>query len=165
MAGIFIEVLRMGPCSEALVHSVILKAQKDLGLSSNTLFAPSTPSYPFLSTRQSTFSPNRLLGGINHPLPPLSIPNHYYYSASSTTWATLYELQNPDNVISPNNLALGSSSSMMTFSSKTSSLSSTMIPPKTKTFFTLHQTNISSSLIGAGGDPLLFPYWGGSVNH
>jgi hypothetical protein len=75
------------------------------------------------------FSPNRLLGGINHPLPPLSIPNHYSFSASSTTWPALYELQNPDNVISPNNLALGSSSSMMTFSSRTSSISSTMVPP------------------------------------
>jgi len=106
----------MGPCSEALVHSVILKARKDLGLSSNTLSAPSTPSSPFLSTRQSTFSPNRLLGGINHPRPPpLSIPNHYSSSAGSTTWAALYELQNPDNVISPNNLALGSSSSNIDF--------------------------------------------------
>lgn len=182
------EMIRLAFGPEAIVHSVILKARKDLGLTSNSPSAPSTPSSPspFLSvSRQSTSSPNnRLLGGINLPPPPLSIPNHSSSnSASSATWAALSELQNPEDLISPNNLAVGSSSaSSMNTSACSLPFYGSAAPdvidefqlqdqlsflndgsPKNQDFF-YAPSDLSSSPTGAGSDPLLFPYWGGSVH-
>ncbi|KAF5469780.1 hypothetical protein F2P56_010341 [Juglans regia] len=188
------EMIRLAFGPEALVHSVILKARKDLGLTSNSPSAPSTPSSPspFLSSnplcvsRQSS-SPTRLRGGLNLP-PPLTIPNTS--SANSASWVTLSELQNADDLISPINLALGSSSSS-SMNTSTCSLpfygsgasdiiddfhrqdhlsflndgSSTLGPKNQDLFYT--QSDLSSSPTGAGGDPMLFPSygsWGGSVH-
>ncbi|XP_040994557.1 zinc finger CCCH domain-containing protein 53-like isoform X2 [Juglans microcarpa x Juglans regia] len=189
------EMIRLAFGPEALVHSVILKARKDLGLTSNSPSAPSTPSSPslFLSSnnplcvsRQSS-SPTRLRGGINLP-PPLTIPNTS--SANSASWVTLSELQNADDLISPINLALGSSSSS-SMNTSTCSLpfygsgaadiiddfhlqdqlsflndgSSTLGPKNQDLFYP--QSDLSSSPTSAGGDPMLFPSygsWGGSVH-
>lgn len=191
------EMIRLAFGPEALVHSVILKARKDLGLTSNSPSAPSTPSSPspFLSSnplsvpRQSTSSPNRLLGGINLPPPPLSIPNPSS-SVSSATWPALSELQNSDDLISPNNLAVGpSSSSSMNTSACSLSFygsgatdviddfqlqdqlsflndGSPPLGPKNQDLF-YPQSDLSSSPTGAGGDPMLFPSygnWAGSVH-
>ncbi|KAG2668794.1 hypothetical protein I3760_14G006700 [Carya illinoinensis] len=188
------EMIRLAFGPEALVHSVILKARKDLGLTSNSPSAPSTPSSPspFLSSnplcvsRQSS-SPTRLHGGINLP-PPLIIPNTS--SVNSAPWVTLSELQNADDLISPINLALGSSSSS-SMNTSTCSLpfygsgaadmiddfhlqdqlsflndgSSTLGPKNQDLFYP--QSDSSSSPTGAGGDPMLLPSygsWGGSVH-
>ncbi|KAG6720961.1 hypothetical protein I3842_03G088500 [Carya illinoinensis] len=110
------EMIRLAFGPEILVQSVILKARKDLGLTSNPPSAPSTPSSPspFLSSNQLSISrqsssPTKLLGGINLPPPPLTIPNTS--SGSSASWPALSEIQNPDDLISPNNLTVGSFSS------------------------------------------------------
>lgn len=186
------EMIRLAFGPEALVHSVILKARKDLGLTSNSPSAPSTPSSPSpflsgnpLSVSRQTSSPSRLLGGINLP-PPLTLPNPS--SASSTSWAALSELHNADDLISPNNLAVGSSSSMNTstcslpyYGSGTTDViddfqlhdqlsflndGSPTLGPKNQDLF-YPQTDLASSPTGAGGDPMLFPSyasWGGSVH-
>ncbi|KAK9283278.1 hypothetical protein L1049_011514 [Liquidambar formosana] len=110
------EMIRLAFGPEALVHSVILKARKELGLtSSNTPSTPSTPSSPspYLSnnnpiaiSRQNSSSSSassRLLGnGINLPS-PLAIPNPSSGS-STTSWAAsvFSDFQTPDDLISPN---------------------------------------------------------------
>ncbi|XP_059651926.1 zinc finger CCCH domain-containing protein 53 isoform X2 [Cornus florida] len=121
------EMIRLAFGPEALVHSVILKARKELGLSSNTPSTPSTPSSPspFLSnnnpislSRQNSSSspvPSWLPGGggrgggINLPS-PLSIPN----PSSSPNWAAFSDFPNPEDLISPS-----SSSTFVAASSNT----------------------------------------------
>ncbi|XP_076939510.1 zinc finger CCCH domain-containing protein 53-like [Bidens hawaiensis] len=71
------EMIRLAFGPESLVHSVIVKARKELGISSPT--TPSTPSSPspFSSlSRQNSANSGRLLngGGTNIPS-PLSIPS------------------------------------------------------------------------------------------
>ncbi|PON74344.1 Splicing factor-like protein [Parasponia andersonii] len=123
------EMIRLAFGPEALVHSVILKARKDLGLPSNSPSTPSTPPSPspFLSSnpitisrQNSTSSASRLSvnGAVNLPL-SLTIPNPAS-SSSSASWAAFSELQSPDDLISPNTLPIGSTSS--------SSLSSSSLP-------------------------------------
>ncbi|KAE8647961.1 zinc finger CCCH domain-containing protein 53 isoform X2 [Cucumis sativus] len=111
------EMIRLAFGPEALLHSVILKAKKDLSLPAvNSPSTPSTPSSspsPFaLSTnpisisRQSSSS-SRL--GISLPL-SLTIPSPS--SSSSVSWAAGFssDLQtSDDHLISPGNLPLGSS--------------------------------------------------------
>src|ERR1044072_8501010 len=69
------EMIRLAFGPEALLHSVILKARKELGLPSSSppAAAPSTPPSPspFLSRQSSTCS-SRFSGGINLP-PSLTI--------------------------------------------------------------------------------------------
>ncbi|KAF8395800.1 hypothetical protein HHK36_019754 [Tetracentron sinense] len=130
------EMIRLAFGPEALVHSVVLKARKDLGLSSNTSSTPSTPSSPspFLSngsnsnpisiSRQNSSS-RMIGGGFNLPTPS---------SCSSSSWApsAFSDLQTPDDLISPSsssasyaaaamngikNMVVGSSSSLLTTSS------------------------------------------------
>ncbi|XP_023552014.1 zinc finger CCCH domain-containing protein 53-like isoform X1 [Cucurbita pepo subsp. pepo] len=110
------EMIRLAFGSESLLHSVILKARKDLGLPSvNSPSTPSTPSSspspfslstnPIAISRQSSSS--RL--GINLP-PSLTIPSPS--SSSSASWAPGFnsKLQSfDDHLISPGNLPLGSS--------------------------------------------------------
>lgn len=107
------EMIRLAFGPEALLHSVILKARKDLGLPSiNSPTTPSTPSSspspfalstnPIAISRQSSSSSSRL--GIGISIPP----------SSSASWAAAFssELQNSDDhLISPGNLPVGSSSS------------------------------------------------------
>uniref|UniRef100_A0A2N9IY66 C3H1-type domain-containing protein n=1 Tax=Fagus sylvatica TaxID=28930 RepID=A0A2N9IY66_FAGSY len=189
------EMIRLAFGPEALVHSVILKARKDLGLiTSNSPSTPSTPSSPspFLSNnslRQNSSASSRLLGGINIPPPSLTIPNPS--SASSASWAALSELQSPEDLISPNNLALGSSSSSTAMNSSTTSIpfygsgatdvidefqlqdqlsflndGSPTLGHKNPDLY-YPQSDLSSSPTGSGADPMLFPSygtWGGSLH-
>ncbi|KAL1802660.1 hypothetical protein ACET3Z_031307 [Daucus carota] len=70
------EMIRLAFGPESLVHSVILKARKDLGLFSSKnspLSSPSTPCSPLPFSRQNS-SNSRVFNGVNLPS-PLSIPN------------------------------------------------------------------------------------------
>uniref|UniRef100_A0A5B7AZJ4 Zinc finger CCCH domain-containing protein 53-like n=1 Tax=Davidia involucrata TaxID=16924 RepID=A0A5B7AZJ4_DAVIN len=186
------EMIRLAFGPEALVHSVILKARKELGLSSNTPSTPSSPS-PFLSRQNSSSS--RLLsggGGINLPS-PLSIPNP---SSSSSSWAAscFSDFQNPEDLIAtPNsasasyaatissgisNLPIGSSSSSMNSSASPfygsgatdlrdefqlqDQLSFLNDGPKNPDLF-YPQPDLASSPSGSGGDAMLFPSYGGAA--
>lgn len=108
------EMIRLAFGPEALVHSVILKARKDLGLPSNSPSTPSTPSSspsPFLSTNPITISRQNSSSNSSSSRLSLTIPNP---SSSSASWAALsHELQNPTDLITPNNnlAPLGGSSS------------------------------------------------------
>lgn len=195
------EMIRLAFGPEALVHSVILKARKDLGLPSNSPSTPSTPSSPspFLSSnpitisrQNSSSSSSRLSinGAINLP-PSLTVPNPSS-SSSSASWVALSEFQNQTDLISPNNLPLGSSSS--------SSMNSASLPyygngvtdvmddfqlqdqlsflndgsptlgPKNPDLFYPQQQDLSSSPTTNGGltlDSMAFSSygnWGGSVH-
>lgn len=98
------EMIRLAFGPETLLHSVILKARKELGISSNTPSTPSTPSSPspFNMSRQSSSSSSvssRLLstsaavgGGVINLPSPLSIPNQ------TTTFS---DFHNPEDLISP----------------------------------------------------------------
>ncbi|XP_061352429.1 zinc finger CCCH domain-containing protein 53-like isoform X2 [Gastrolobium bilobum] len=172
------EMIRLAFGPEALVHSVIVKARKDLGLPSNSPPTPSTPPSPspFLS-RQNSISSR--LSGINLP-PALTIPNP---SSSSASWATMSELQNPEDLMSPNNLVVGSStSSSLPFyangggsdpidefqlQDQLSFLNdgSPTLGHKNLDLFYPH-SDLSSSPTTGAADPSLFPSygWGGSLH-
>ncbi|KAL2461191.1 RNA-binding (RRM/RBD/RNP motif) family protein [Abeliophyllum distichum] len=102
------EMIRLAFGPESLVHSVILKARKDLGLaSSNTPSTPSTPSpSPFSNsfslsrTNSSSSASSRLLGGVNFPS-PLSMPNQSSTAASSWANSSFSDFQTQDDLISP----------------------------------------------------------------
>ncbi|XP_022941628.1 zinc finger CCCH domain-containing protein 53-like isoform X1 [Cucurbita moschata] len=102
------EMIRLAFGPEALLHSVILKTRKDLGLpSTNSPSTTSSSPSPFSLSRQSSSTSSSRFG-INLP-PSLTIPSP---SSSSVSWATGFspELQNSDDhLISPGNLPLGSS--------------------------------------------------------
>ncbi|XP_019413003.1 PREDICTED: zinc finger CCCH domain-containing protein 53-like isoform X2 [Lupinus angustifolius] len=106
------EMIRLAFGPEALVHSVIVKARKDLGLPSNSPPTPSTPPSPspFLPRQSSITSASRLSGVINLPPPALTIPNTT--TSNSPSWATISELNNNQDelIMSPNNLVVGSNS-------------------------------------------------------
>ncbi|KAK3013686.1 hypothetical protein RJ639_008672, partial [Escallonia herrerae] len=128
------EMIRLAFGPESVLHSVILKARKELGFSSsNSPSTPSTPSSPSplnnpvsLARQNSSSSvgSSRLLNGITLPS-PLSIPN------PSSSWAAassfFADFQNPEDLNSTSsshyanctsnsgisNLSMGSSSSKM----------------------------------------------------
>ncbi|XP_059311666.1 zinc finger CCCH domain-containing protein 53-like isoform X1 [Lycium ferocissimum] len=90
------EMIRLAFGPEALLHSVILKARKELGLSSNSPSTPSTPSSPspfggsVCFSRQNSSSSatsGRILGGLNLPS-PLSITSNNHSSTVSASWST-----------------------------------------------------------------------------
>lgn len=178
------EMIRLAFGPEALVHSVIVKARKDLGLSSSS-YSPSTPSStppspsPFLSRQNST--PTRLLNTSNtgitlHPPPALTIPN----PSSSPAWA--------DDLMSPNNnIIVGSNSPHINIppsSSSSASLpfygsdpidefqlqdqlsflndGSPTLARKNPDLFYPH-SDLSSSPTAGGGDPAVYG-WAGSVH-
>lgn len=104
------EMIRLAFGPESLIHSLIFKARKELGLpcSNNSPPTPSTPlsPSPFLSRQNSTSS--RLTNGFNLP-PSLTIPNPSS-SSSSASWATMSDFHNHDDLMmSPNNMVLPSS--------------------------------------------------------
>ncbi|XP_057456917.1 zinc finger CCCH domain-containing protein 53-like isoform X1 [Lotus japonicus] len=88
------EMIRLAFGPEALLHSVIIKARKELGFPSNSPPTPSTPPSPspFLSRQSSSTSSSRF-SGINLP-PSLTIPNPSWSSSMS-------ELHNPEDLMSP----------------------------------------------------------------
>ncbi|KAK7341148.1 hypothetical protein VNO80_24073 [Phaseolus coccineus] len=176
------EMIRLAFGPEALVHSVILKARKELGLPSNSPPTPSTPPSPspFLSRQSSTSS---RLGAINLP-PALTIPNP---SSTSSSWPTMSELQTPDGLMSPNHLVVGSSTSssslpfyvnggpdsiddfqlqdQLSFLNDGSPTSTALAHKSNPDLFYPTHSDLSSSPT-AVADPALFPSygWGGSLH-
>ncbi|CAK8575650.1 unnamed protein product [Lathyrus sativus] len=113
------EMIRLAFGPESLIHSLIFKARKELGLpcSNNSPPTPSTPlsPSPFLSRQNSSSS--RLTSAFNLP-PSLTIPNPSSSSSSSSSasWATISDFHNhDDSMISPNNMALPSSATSSPF--------------------------------------------------
>ncbi|KAM7472558.1 hypothetical protein LguiA_010741 [Lonicera macranthoides] len=74
------EMIRLAFGPDSLLHSVILKARTELGISSNTSSAPSTPSSPSPFNNPISL-PRQGFNSVNLPS-PLSIPTH-----SSSSWA------------------------------------------------------------------------------
>ncbi|KAG5627589.1 hypothetical protein H5410_012807 [Solanum commersonii] len=107
------EMIRLAFGPEALVHSVILKARKELGVSSNSPSTPSTPSSPspfggsVCFSRQNSSSSatsGRILGGLNLPSPLSITSNNNHSSTVSASWSTspsFSEFQEAD-LVSPN---------------------------------------------------------------
>ncbi|XP_061960337.1 zinc finger CCCH domain-containing protein 22-like isoform X1 [Populus nigra] len=176
------EMIRLAFGPEALVHSVILKARKELGLCSptNPSKSPSPPSplyssNPITISRQNSSSSTSRLG-FNIP-PSLTIPNPS--SNFSSSWS---DLPNPDDLISPNGSSLnpasapfyangvrgGGESDLMDEFQLQDQLSflndnSAHLGPKSSDLF-YSQLDALSSPTGAS-DSMMFPsYWGGSVH-
>ncbi|KAF3655812.1 putative zinc finger CCCH domain-containing protein 53-like isoform X2 [Capsicum annuum] len=93
------EMIRLAFGPEALVHSVVLKARKELGVSSNSPSTPSTPSSPspfgggssVCFSRQNSSSSatsGRILGGLNLPSPLSITSNNNHSSTVSASWST-----------------------------------------------------------------------------
>jgi len=161
------ELIRLAFGPEALVHSVILKARKELGLPSNSPHTTSTlpsPS-PYLSKQNSTSS----------RLSALTIPN------PSASWATMSELQTPDDLVAG---SLTSSSSLpyyanggsdpvdefqlqdqLAFLNDGSNTSTSHKNNNPDLFYPNNNSDLSSSPTTAA-DPTLFPSdgWGGSLH-
>ncbi|TKY67944.1 Zinc finger CCCH domain-containing protein 53 [Spatholobus suberectus] len=176
------EMIRLAFGPEALVHSVIVKARKELGLPSNSPPTPSTPPSPspFVSRQNSTSS---RLSGISLP-PALTIPNP---SSTSASWPTMSELQTPDDLMSPNHLVVGSSTSssslpfyanggsdpiddfrlqdQLSFLNDGSPTSAALGHKNNSDLFYPPHSDLSSSPTGTA-DPTLFPSygWGGSLH-
>ncbi|XVF41390.1 hypothetical protein PTKIN_Ptkin01aG0276400 [Pterospermum kingtungense] len=187
------EMIRLAFGPEALLHSVILKAKKELGLPTNSPSTPSTPSSPSLFhannpnplTRQSS-SASRLLGngGVNLPS-SLSIPTKPSTSSGSSSWSALSDLPNPDELISPSSGSLNPSSlpfygtgagtdmidefqlqDQLSFLNETSP----QLNPKNNDLFYTQAADLSSSSAAAAAacgstDAMDFPsYWGSSFH-
>lgn len=179
------EMIRLAFGPESLVHSVILKARKELSLaSSNMPSTPSTPSSPSpfsgnplsLSRQNSCSSASsRLLGGVNLPS-PLSIANQSSTAASSWTNSSSFsDFQTPDDLISPSAYNGSSPSTMnsaaapfyasgevdlideLQLQDQLSFLNDGSPPlgPKSSDFFYQQQQDLASS--PSGNDHLLFP--------
>ncbi|KAK6928810.1 RNA recognition motif domain [Dillenia turbinata] len=184
------EMIRLAFGPEALLHSVIIKARKELGLLSNTSSTPSTPSSPSpfnplsLSRQSSSVScvSSRLANNGGYTLPsPLAISNPS--SASSPSWCSSVfpDFQNPDELISPSSSSasyLAAASNGINGSSS-SSLNSNSAPFYGNSDFIdelqlqdqlsflndgspYSQSDLSSS---PSGDGMMFPNWGGTAMH
>ncbi|KAH9709963.1 zinc finger CCCH domain-containing protein 53 [Citrus sinensis] len=166
------EMIRLAFGPEALVHSVILKARKELVRASNSPNSPSTPSSPSPFLARQNSSSSRLLGSNN--LPPLTIP-------SGTSWSTaVTDLPNPDDLI-PQTTTTMNSSALPFYGNGTGSGSSDVIDEyqlqdqlsflnessqnlgnKNQDLFYPSQMDLSSSPPNGATDSMLFPsYWGG----
>ncbi|OWM78417.1 zinc finger CCCH domain-containing protein 53 isoform X2 [Punica granatum] len=111
------EMIRLAFGPEALLHSVILKSRKDLGLPSNSPSSPSTPSSPspFLSTnpiaiaRQNSRLSSACGGGVSFSPPLANV-------SSPSSWAALSDsLQRREELVDSNGFGgvqSGSSSSI-----------------------------------------------------
>ncbi|OIT22236.1 PREDICTED: zinc finger CCCH domain-containing protein 53-like isoform X2 [Nicotiana attenuata] len=115
------EMIRLAFGPEALVHSVILKARKELGLASNSPSStPSTPSSPSpfsgVFSRQNSSSGGRILGGINLPSPLSITSNNQSCSTVSASWSnttpSFSDFQETD-LVSPSASTNGISNSTM----------------------------------------------------
>ncbi|XP_073149574.1 zinc finger CCCH domain-containing protein 53 [Henckelia pumila] len=144
------ELIRLAFGPESLLHSVILKARKELGLvssnSPSTPLSPSTYSNPLSSlSRQNSCSSasSRVLGGFNLPS-PLSISSSFS------------DFQSSDDLISPGGYINGSSPSTM---------NSAATP-----FYTSGEVDLIDELqlqdqlsfLNDGSDPVCFPSYAGS---
>ncbi|XWS56815.1 hypothetical protein CRYUN_Cryun09bG0118200 [Craigia yunnanensis] len=187
------EMIRLAFGPEALLHSVILKAKKELGLPTNSPSTTSTPSSPspFLAnnpnhvtiSRQSS-SAFRFIGNVGVNLPSsLSIPTNPSTSSGSSSWSAISDVPNPDELISPSSGSLNPSSlpfygngggtdmidefqlqDQLSFLNE----SSPQLNPKNHDFFYPQAVDLSSSSAAAAcgsTDAMGFPsYWGSSFN-
>ncbi|GKU92239.1 hypothetical protein SLEP1_g5995 [Rubroshorea leprosula] len=178
------EMIRLAFGPEALVHSVILKARKELGIATNSPSTPTTPSSPSpflgnnpnpvpISRQNSSYS---RLSGVNLQS-SLTIQNSA--SSGSSTWGGLSDLPNADELISPNGSSLnpsslpfygnGGGSDMIDefqLQDQLSFLNENTPSPKNHDLF-YPQTDLASSPPGGGcgGADIVFPSnWGGSVH-
>ncbi|KAJ1418536.1 Zinc finger, CCCH-type, partial [Sesbania bispinosa] len=140
------EMIRLAFGPEALVHSVILKARKELGLPSNSPPTPSTPPSPspFLSRQNSTSSSR--LSGINLPH-ALTIPNPSLLQLLGLLYPIDdFQIQDQLSFLNDGSPTLGHNKNLDLF-----------YPPP--------HSDLSSSPT-AGADPSLFPSygWGGSLH-
>ncbi|KAG4966766.1 hypothetical protein AAZX31_12G010900 [Glycine max] len=173
------EMIRLAFGPEALVHSVILKARKELGLPSNSPPTPSTPPSPSPFISRQNLNTSSRLSGTNIP-PALTIPN-------PSSWPTMSELQTPDDLMSPNHLVVGSSTSSLSlpfyanggsdpidefqlqdqlaFLNDGSPTSTALSHKNNPDMFYPSNSDLSSSPTTAA-DPTLFPSygWGGSLH-
>ncbi|KAJ7949269.1 Zinc finger CCCH domain-containing protein 53 [Quillaja saponaria] len=183
------EMIRLAFGPEALVHSVILKARKDLGLPSNSPSTPSTPPSPspFLSSNPVPISRQNSASSRLHNISGISLPPSLAIPTPSAAWATLSDLQNPDDLRSPSNFVVGSSTSMNASSipfygnggtdvidefqlheqlSFLNDGSPTLGPKNPDLFYP--RSDLSSSPTGTGVDPMLLSSysgnWGGSLH-
>ncbi|XP_022745031.1 zinc finger CCCH domain-containing protein 53-like isoform X2 [Durio zibethinus] len=187
------EMIRLAFGPKALLHSVILKAKKELRVPTNSPSTPSTTSSPspFLAdnpntvtiSRQSSYA-SRLLGNAGVNLPSsLSIPTKPSISSGSSSWSALSELPNPDELISPCSGSINPSSlpfygngegidmidefqlqDQLSFLNE----SSPQLNPKNNDLFYPQAADMSSSSVAAAcgsTDAMGFPsYWGSSFH-
>lgn len=178
------EMIRLAFGPESLVHAVILKAKKELGISST----PSTPSSPSpfnnplsLSRQNSSSSASsRFLNGVNLPS-PLSIPNPSSGIASWANNSSFSDFHGHEDLISPISAATPNG-----VSNSNSTMNSSAAPfygggeIDLVTDFHLQdqlsflnegsdlyypQPDLASSPNGSGGDAMYFPSYGGGVHH
>ncbi|KAL2478407.1 Zinc finger CCCH domain-containing protein 55 [Forsythia ovata] len=185
------EMIRLAFGPESQVHSVILKARKDLGLaSSNTPSTPSSPSpSPFSNslslsrTNSSSSASSRLLGGVNFPS-PLSMPNQSSTAASSWANSSFSDFQTPDDLISPGSAPVAynatspsaMNSAALPFYGEVDLIDelhlqdqlaflndgSPSLMPKSPDMFYPQQDLASSPSGNGGGEGMLFPSYGGA---
>ncbi|KAK8485353.1 hypothetical protein V6N11_025391 [Hibiscus sabdariffa] len=174
------EMIRLAFGPEASLHSVILKAKKELGLPSNSPSStPSTPASPspFNITRQNSPAASRLIPS------SLTIPSNLSTSSGTSSWSPLSELPNPDELISPSSGSLNPSSLPFYGNGGATDMvdefqlqdqlaflneSSPQLNPQNHDFFYPQAADLSSgSAAGACGstDAMGFPsYWGTSFH-
>ncbi|KAE8708951.1 Zinc finger family protein / RNA recognition motif-containing protein isoform 2 [Hibiscus syriacus] len=164
------EMIRLAFGPEASLHSVILKAKKELGLPCNSPSpSPQTPASPspFNIPRQNS-SASRLIPS------SLTVPT----SSGTSSWSPLSNLPNPDELISPSSGSLNPSSlpfygtggvtDMVDEFQLQDQLSFLNESSQNHDFFYPHASDLSSgSPAGARGttDAMGFPsYWGTSLH-
>ncbi|XWS74715.1 hypothetical protein CRYUN_Cryun01aG0021600 [Craigia yunnanensis] len=187
------EMIRLAFGPEALLHSVILKAKKELGLPTNSPSTPSTSSSPspFLANNpnpvtisRKSSSASRLLGngGVNLPY-SLTIPTNPSTSSGSSSWSALSDLPNTDELISPSSGSLNPSSLPFYGNGGATNMidefqlqdqlsflneSSPQFNPKNHDLFYPQAADLSSSSAAAAcgsTDAMGFPsYWGSSFH-
>ncbi|TXG55879.1 hypothetical protein EZV62_017192 [Acer yangbiense] len=174
------EMIRLAFGPEALLHSVIFKARKDLGLPSSSINSPNNNNSPSTPPSPSPFLPNnnnsasvtvsrqnsstnRLLGNHHMPPPPLTIPNRddQFNGPNSTTGkmnsSAMPYYANGGSEIMIDELQL---QDQLSFLNENKSNQDLFYPPLDL-----------SSTSPPNGDSMLFPsYWGttngaGSVHH
>ncbi|XP_044489859.1 zinc finger CCCH domain-containing protein 46-like isoform X2 [Mangifera indica] len=181
------EMIRLAFGPEALVHSLILKARKELGLPSNSPNSPSTPPSPspFMPnnpvniSRQNSSSSSRLLA---NTLTPLTIPNPSSSSGGTSPWGALsHDLPNPDDLITPNTSSKMNSSALPFYANGGGGSNDIIDDIKLQDHLSFLNDN-SPSLVNKNqdlfypqldlsssppnGDSVLFSsYWGGSLVH
>uniref|UniRef100_A0A2P2M4W6 Zinc finger CCCH domain-containing protein 53-like n=1 Tax=Rhizophora mucronata TaxID=61149 RepID=A0A2P2M4W6_RHIMU len=180
------EMIRLAFGPEALVHSVILKARKELGLVSptNHSSSPSSPSPMFSGNPISISRQNSTSSRLGLSIPPsLTIPNPSS-SNSPSSWNAISDLPNSDDLISPSGSSLnpasapffangggGGCADLMDEFQLQDQLSflndsSSNLGPKSPDLYYSQLDSLSSPTGGAAADSMLFPsYWGGGNVH
>ncbi|KAK8484773.1 hypothetical protein V6N13_092479 [Hibiscus sabdariffa] len=175
------EMIRLAFGPEASLHSVILKAKKELGLPCNTPTSSTPASPPFLANKLNPVNTSRPASRL---IPSsLTIPTNLSTSSGTSSWSPLSELPNPDELISPSSGSLNPSSLPFYGNGGAADMvdefqlqdqlaflneSSPQLNPKNHDFLYHQAADLSSSkAAGACGstDAMGFPsYWGTSFH-